>query len=78
MTKAFNKDDQDEKLAAKTFDLSDSKKFESAMKELMIVTKIPSHENLVEYRKVKITSKNRLYIIMEQCRESLQQKLEKE
>lgn len=68
---AFDRTQPQVKLAAKIFELDDSSKFASAFKELGIVSKIPKHPSLVEYKKVKITSKNRLYIIMELCQTSL-------
>ena len=75
MRRAYNKLHPEEKLAAKIFDLHEGKKIGSGVKELSIVCELSKHCNLVEYKRIKITSKNRLYIIMELCSQSLSQKI---
>lgn len=73
--RSYNKQAPEEKLAAKIFDLSDARKFTSALKELKFVSELPRHSNLVEYKRVKISSKNRAYIIMELCESNLKKKI---
>jgi serine/threonine protein kinase len=63
--RAYNRNDPAQKLAIKIFEIGALKNVESAYQELMVVMELPKHENLVEYKKVKITSKNRIYIVME-------------
>jgi serine/threonine protein kinase len=76
--RGYNKKDSSEKLAIKIFDMSHAKKIESAYRELMIVMELPRHENLVEYKKIKVSSKNRIYVIMEECQFSLKTKLKQQ
>ena len=75
---AFDKNDPTKSLAAKIFDLEDGRKYGSAIKELSVVCAFQKHPNLVDYKRIKITSKHRLYIIMERCEESLKSKIEEE
>jgi serine/threonine protein kinase len=42
------------------------------------VAALPSHPNLVHYKKVKITSKNRIYLVMELCRSTLRKQFDSE
>ena len=69
---AYNKNCPAEKLVAKIFKLSDPHKINSALCELKVFSTFPKHPSLVDFKKVKITSKNYLYIIMELCEGSLQ------
>ena len=75
---AYDKNEKGKMLAAKIFDLEDGRKYESALKQLSVVCSFPQHPNLVDYKRIKITSKHRLYIIMELCEKSVRNEIDEE
>lgn len=49
------------------FNAGGSSKFDSIKTEIMVLKKIPYHTNLVNYKKIKLSSHNKHYFIMEYC-----------
>lgn len=65
--RAYDMHNRDEDLVAKVIPLDDKSKLESLQIELRVLEKLPFHVNLVNYKKIKISSKHRQYFIMDYC-----------
>lgn len=67
VVRAYSKTDSRKRYAVKVFELSSLKEHRSGLQELSIVNKLPRNPNLVSYEKIKLTSRNSLYLVMEEC-----------
>jgi serine/threonine protein kinase len=56
-----------EELACKIINISEEENNGVYKTELKMLKELPSHPNLVNYRKIQISSENNLYLIMEYC-----------
>jgi|JI6StandDraft_1071083.scaffolds.fasta_scaffold13512_7 serine/threonine protein kinase len=67
VVRAYNRTDASKRYAVKVFELNSLKEHRSGLQELSIVGKLPRNPNLVHYEKIKLTSKNCMYLVMEEC-----------
>ncbi|KAL4478675.1 hypothetical protein ABPG74_006910 [Tetrahymena malaccensis] len=68
VVRAYDIKNQNEDLVAKIIPLDDQQKYESMQMELKVLCKLPQHVNLVNYKKIKMSSQNKgtpLYIAPE-------------
>ncbi|KAL4470920.1 hypothetical protein ABPG72_005954 [Tetrahymena utriculariae] len=67
VVRAYDIKNQNEDLVAKIIPLDDHQKYESMQMELKVLCKLPQHVNLVNYKKIKMSSQNKQYFIMDYC-----------
>ncbi|KAL4506413.1 hypothetical protein ABPG73_017147 [Tetrahymena malaccensis] len=67
VVRAYDIKNQNEDLVAKIIPLDDQQKYESMQMELKVLCKLPQHVNLVNYKKIKMSSQNKQYFIMDYC-----------
>jgi hypothetical protein len=62
--KAYNLDNLKEELVSKIVSINEEQNSGVYKVELQILKELPNHPNLVNYKKVQISSENNLYFIM--------------
>jgi hypothetical protein len=67
IVKAYNLDNLKEELVCKVISFSEEEASGVYKTELQILKELPVHPNLVNYKKIQISSEKNLYIIMEFC-----------
>jgi serine/threonine protein kinase len=67
IVKAYNLDNLKEELVSKVISISEEEASGVYKNELQILKELPPHPNLVNYKKIQISSEKNLYLIMEFC-----------
>ena len=67
IVKAYNLDNLKEDLVSKIVSITEEEASGVYKTELQILKELPPHPNLVNYKKIQISSERNLYLIMEFC-----------
>lgn len=67
IVRAYNLDNLNEELVSKIISLAEEENSSICKAELQMLKDLPTHPNLVNYKKIQISSENNLYLIMEYC-----------
>jgi serine/threonine protein kinase len=67
VVRAYSIEQPSEQLVAKIINLQSIQNLESVQSELAALRQLPAHQNLVNCKKLQLSSSSNLYIIMEYC-----------
>jgi len=67
IVRAYNLDNLSEELVSKVISVTEEENSGVCRAELQVLKELPVHPNLVNYKKIQISSEHNLYLIMEFC-----------
>jgi AP2-associated kinase len=67
IVRAYNLENPSEELVSKIISFGDEETSMTIKSELEMLKQLPIHPNLVNYKKIQISSEQNLYLIMEYC-----------